>query len=181
MKLICKTDEGKDVLLTIEGTTITSIEPVFPESIIPPSLKSILSDVSSKTGISIDALKSKSRFRQIVDARCIYFRRAKEITKLSYASIGFEVNRDHATVIFGLNKAYTIREVIELYNRIFHPELNKPIIQDLNLKLPVLQKLTNPVVASTKEEFAPVKRIKGECEGFKPYMGYVSREKYLIQ
>ena len=85
------------------------------------NLKSVLKDVSKKTGISLDALRSKMRMRGIVDARYVYYRRAKELTKKKYshAKIGSLVNKDHATVTSGLKHAYNTREVIELYNKCF--------------------------------------------------------------
>ena len=82
-------------------------------------LKSILIDVSRKTGIKIELLQSKSREREVVDARFVYFRRAKEIGRFSLARIGREVNKDHATVLHGIYEAKETKPVIELYKRCY--------------------------------------------------------------
>ena len=67
----------------------------------------ILRDVSNKMNIEMESLKRKTRKREIVDARYIYFRRAKEKTKATLASIGLLVGQDHATVLAGIKKATT--------------------------------------------------------------------------
>jgi len=82
-------------------------------------LKKILEDVSDKTGIAIETLKSDWRKREVVDARFLYYRLAKERTKESLARIGEYVNKNHTTVLFGLKHAYNTREVIEQYDRYF--------------------------------------------------------------
>lgn len=79
----------------------------------------ILQRVSKETDISIDALKSSSRMREISDARKVYFRACREFTKASYFNIGSLVNRDHATVMHGERCAREIPEVVELYNKIY--------------------------------------------------------------
>lgn len=83
-------------------------------------LKKILEDVSDKTGIAIETLKSDWRKREVVDARFLYYRLAKENTKNnSLTRIGSLVNRDHATVTSGLKQAYSVRELIEQFDRYF--------------------------------------------------------------
>ena len=85
-------------------------------------LMEILRDVSKKTGVSMELLQSKSRDREITDARFIYFRRAKERTKYSLKRIGMEVNRDHATVLHGIKEANETDQVIELYKKCYEKE-----------------------------------------------------------
>lgn len=79
----------------------------------------ILQRVSRETDISIEALKSKSRVREISDARKVYFRACREFTKASLANIGSLVNRDHATVMHGERVAREIPEIDKLYNKIY--------------------------------------------------------------
>lgn len=83
------------------------------------ALPHILHRVSKMTGISIEELKSKSRKREVVDARFVYFRRAKEKTKHSLAEIGKIVHRDHTTVQHGIKEANQTREVMRLYKKCF--------------------------------------------------------------
>lgn len=47
-------------------------------------------------------LQTKTRKKEYVFARAIYFRLCKEFTTYSLASIGSTVNKDHATVLHGL-------------------------------------------------------------------------------
>ena len=79
----------------------------------------ILKDVSIRMGIPIEKLKSKTRKREIVDARYIYFRRAKEITKASTTKIGEYVNRHHATVIHGIKETFNVPDLIKKYESIY--------------------------------------------------------------
>ena len=84
-----------------------------------PVLNSILLDVCYRTGINLRLIKSNLRWREIVDARCIYYLRAKELTRYSLAVIGKGVNRDHSTVIHGLMEADRVKEIQELYKRCY--------------------------------------------------------------
>jgi hypothetical protein len=79
----------------------------------------ILFDVCKRTGFTLEELKGKCRKRELVDARFIYFRRAKEKTKASLSSIGKEVNKDHATVLHGINEASTCPELVKQYERYY--------------------------------------------------------------
>jgi chromosomal replication initiator protein len=84
------------------------------------SLNVILNDVSHKTNIPVELMKLKSRGRPIVEARQIYFKRAKEITKCSLAAIGLLVNRDHSTVIHGICTVNNVRELSKRYDEYFN-------------------------------------------------------------
>jgi chromosomal replication initiation ATPase DnaA len=83
------------------------------------SLDGILYQVSEKTGIPVSRLKNCERKREVVDARFVYFRRAKEKTKHSLAEIGKIVHRDHTTVLHGIKEANQTREVMRLYKKCF--------------------------------------------------------------
>ncbi|NLH53540.1 MAG: hypothetical protein GX459_11940 [Bacteroidales bacterium] len=79
----------------------------------------VLNDVCQKLHISADALKSKTRKREIVEARHIYFRRACEITRASLSKIGAVVFRDHCTVIYGRKQAHEVPDLIKKYESIY--------------------------------------------------------------
>ena len=83
------------------------------------TLDGILARVSERTGIPITDLKNRNRKREIVDARFVYYRRAKEKTKHSLAEIGKIVHRDHTTVLHGIKEANQTREVMRLYKKCF--------------------------------------------------------------
>ncbi len=55
--------------------------------------------------LSINNLHSRTRTRELAQARFIYFKLARKFCRYaSLTAIGKEVNRDHATVINGLKK-----------------------------------------------------------------------------
>lgn len=85
-----------------------------------PKIESILADVSNLTGIHFDALKSKDRNREIVEARFFYFYRARNLTKIPLRIIGDLVNRNHASVIHGVRMVDECREIKERYNELFN-------------------------------------------------------------
>lgn len=84
----------------------------------------ILRDVSRRTGISLEQLTSKTRKREVVDARFVYFLRCRNITKASLASIGLPVGKDHASVLHGIREANKTPQVIELYNKCYYTKSN---------------------------------------------------------
>jgi len=85
------------------------------------SLADILQEVSEKAKIPIEDLKSKIRKREMVDTRDIYYRRVKEVCgkKYSLAKIGREVNRDHATVLYGIKEANETMEIVDQYQEYY--------------------------------------------------------------
>jgi len=85
------------------------------------SLADILQEVSEKTKIPIEDLKSSTRKREVVDARDIYYRRAREVCGKMYslAKIGREVNKDHATVLWGYREACETKEIADQYQEYY--------------------------------------------------------------
>ena len=86
------------------------------------SLDGILHQVSEKTGIPVSRLKNCERKREVVDARFVYFRRAKEKTRHSLIEIGKLVHKDHSTVLHGIREANKTREIQTLYKKCFSDE-----------------------------------------------------------
>jgi hypothetical protein len=82
-------------------------------------LEAILKEVSDVTGICICDLKSRSRKREIAEARQFYFKRARVQTTAGIVLIGSLVGRDHATVIFGVRVVDGVREVRSKYEKLF--------------------------------------------------------------
>ncbi len=74
-------------------------------------LESLKNEIEFKTGID---LSSKSRRRDNVYARSLYFKICKKVTRHSLASIGRSVNRDHATVLHGVR---VFDNVVSVYER----------------------------------------------------------------
>lgn len=73
-------------------------------------LKLLKEEIEFKTEID---LSSKSRRRENVYARSLYFKICKKVTNCSLASIGRTVNRDHATVLHGIKVFDNVVSVYE--------------------------------------------------------------------
>ena len=83
------------------------------------NLESILNDVSDRMKIPMDELQGKTRKREVVDARFVFYRRAKRCTKASLSRIGMAVGKHHATVLHGIREAENTRQVVDLYKRLY--------------------------------------------------------------
>ena len=72
---------------------------------------------------NLDILKN-TRKRNYVEARCLYYKLCRELTKESLSNIGESVGRDHSGVIHSLNNvlqdsyAYIVFENIKLKNKL---------------------------------------------------------------
>lgn len=131
----------------------------------------VLADLCSRTATTPEMLRSKSRKRELVDLRFVYYRRAKEITTASLAAIGREVNRDHATVLHGVEEAHDVRAVQELYDRCYKhpaPQNNKPA-EVIHPVLPY--RLADPREKTVPSGKQLISHISGRGFGA-PYNGY---------
>lgn len=65
-------------------------------------------------------LSTKKRDRRFVKGRWVYYKLCKTLLKdkFSFASVGKSVNRDHATVIHGINNFYTYKDLQEHYEKL---------------------------------------------------------------
>ena len=89
-------------------------------------------------------LSSKSRKRELVYGRAVYFKLCKDLTRVSLHSIGKIVGRDHATVLHGLNLFDNVidtgyepflKKVYKAIKRKLTGEIaHQALIQDLNIK-----------------------------------------------
>ena len=119
-------DKGEKLIQLVES--IDKQKPIYKRTLsgdiekYQNSLITILNDVSAKLMIPVEVIRNKGRKREVVDARFIYYRRARKCTKASLAQIGLPVGRDHATVFSGLKQSKNIRQVIKLYERCYGRE-----------------------------------------------------------
>jgi hypothetical protein len=142
-------------------------------------LYNILKDVSIKTNISVDVMKGKSRKREVVEARQLFFKRAKEITNLSLSKIGSRLNRDHSTVLYGIKTVNNLKSLSERYDVYFNGR--KPFAT-LTETAAVLKKSPDEVELVVKKSeclkthgnafISPYRNIT-PCTN-QPYMGYKS-------
>jgi len=93
-------------------------------------------------------LAYKTRKREYVFARAVYYRLCKEFTKCSLTAIGKEVNKDHATVIHGLKVFKSFQSFpnmyqseLRAYNNIY-PAL-KIVSDELKKPETLLERITN--------------------------------------
>jgi len=70
----------------------------------------IMKAVGASTGIE-DFYISKTRKREYVDARRIAYKIFRVVKGYSYAKIGSMFNKDHATVLFGVNTTNSLMDV----------------------------------------------------------------------
>lgn len=110
---------GRESAITYKKLQQDKADKIFTEPL------QILRDVSRRTGISVDQLISKTRKREVVDARFVYFLRCRNITKASFSSIGLPVGKDHASVLHGVREAGRTPQVIELYNKCYGETASK--------------------------------------------------------
>jgi len=111
-----------DLLYRVKDDDIEIVNVRLPEKELrqcSPTALSILADVSKKTAIPLEILVTRTRRREVVDARYVYFRRAKEKTKASLREIGIPVGKDHASVLAGIRVANNVKAVMNLYNRLY--------------------------------------------------------------
>lgn len=130
----------------------------------------ILKRVSDITGIPVEALKSKSRKRELCDARFCYFRKCVEMKSGSLASIGKVVNVDHASVMHGVKKALETKEIKELYDSIFNVKRREEV------KVVPVEKPVLPYRLADQREHPDPVRVLPERSYCEPYHGYIPHQ-----
>jgi len=119
-------------------------------------LEAILKEVSDVTGISICDLNSRSRIREIAEARQFYFKRARVLTTAGSGMIGSLVGRDHATVLYGIKVVDNVREVRIKYKKLFEREEKVPTqTMDMLIGRGARPKMTSPYASIPSETIRP--------------------------
>jgi hypothetical protein len=85
-------------------------------------MKKSLKDIRKAVEIAsnIKDISVKTRKRNYIDARMIYYQISKEFTDYGTTIIGMEVDKDHATVMNGLNQFKKIKyipDIKDLYDK----------------------------------------------------------------
>ena len=93
----------------------------------------IMNLVENELGYNISG---KTRARQVVYGRAIYFKICKDRTNLSLQEIGETLNLHHATVLHSIRNVFPAFEMynpeyMEIYNRIIKAEVNIPADKQL--------------------------------------------------
>lgn len=92
------------------GNILDQIQPLGKIS----TLK-IMNLIAFATGITIEQMKSKTRKREIKEARQLFHCFCKKYTTLSLAVIGSYTGNDHATVKHSVNVVNNLRETEKVY------------------------------------------------------------------
>ncbi len=72
------------------------------------TMDKILSEVCAYYHISVDAVKSPSRNKEIVLPRHVFAYIAKDLTQTSFTTIGKKLNRDHTTILHSVEKVESL-------------------------------------------------------------------------
>jgi chromosomal replication initiator protein len=84
------------------------------------TVEDILKDVAEKNNISVELITSRTRKREVVEARHIYCYRAKTGFKFfSLNDIGQAIYRDHSTVIAGIHNVQNIPSLNKKYHELY--------------------------------------------------------------
>lgn len=67
-------------------------------------IKDIVDEVSRTTGISVDDIYSKKQTSEVSNARKMCFYIIREVTDMSFKSIGEKFKRDHSTVMYNIKQ-----------------------------------------------------------------------------
>ena len=95
------------------------------------SLDKLLKAISKFFDVSIFDLKSRSRIELVIDARHVFMKVSKEIyPNMSLLEIGTAVNRDHSTVINGINDVLRIKRKRSKYNLFVASKYMSQCLQD---------------------------------------------------
>lgn len=72
----------------------------------------ILECVAEKCDVAVCDITGLSRIQNIREARFLFCLITRELTRMTYQSIGNYINRDHCTVLHGIKRA---NELIDAY------------------------------------------------------------------
>jgi len=117
-------------------------------------IKTIFEIVQRETKVTAEELIGKSREKHIADARFLFYRIARE-SGYGFTFIGRAVKRDHTTVISGFERSKTLRDISDLYEKVFN-------------EIQMLNKIDNKLdIESTKKIFGKYtytyKLYQGKC------------------
>lgn len=101
------------------------------------TIRDIVHQVITETGLDYDTIFSKNRKSEIATARFIIWYFAKKYTDMTFLAIGKYFGRDHSSVMHGIS---TIKDLYDT-NKEIRSMINK-IAADLHLKISILQKNT---------------------------------------
>jgi len=84
----------------------------------------LFQEIEKFTGITKEELQSKTRLREVVDARIMYAYIMKSKTLLTLMKIGQQINRDHSCVIHYLRQFKNLQKTDKQFNLTYLKILN---------------------------------------------------------
>lgn len=161
--VISKSEGTKDFDLIYKNLPVKDID-----------LSYALNCVSNKTKIPINRILSRTRKREVCEARQFYFKWAREHVKdefgfiMSFDMIGKFICRDHATVMHGIKTVNDVKELREKYEELFEGKI--PIRKsDIDKELKDILIGKNPSGAKVVNMVSP---YSGVQSGIREYSGY---------
>jgi chromosomal replication initiator protein len=114
---------------------------------IETTLNELISVVSTYYNLNNKDLTGKSRKQHIANARQVYFYLARKHTNKTLSQIGSQVNRDHATALYGIRMISNLKEI--------YSETNDELIL-------IEQSIENPLIAKNIDLLAMCKSFAYE-------------------
>jgi len=91
----------------------------------------IQSEVCSRYGLEWSVILSRSRVREVVDARRLYSGILRNIFRLTYHEIGHILNKNHATIIHNMTQHDTFVRILKSYKKNYE-EIERALMLDDN-------------------------------------------------
>ena len=155
-----------------------------PPKIFLTNIHCVLSLVSSRAKINIEAIKGAYQGKEVVFARHCYFVIAREKTKEPFREIGKVVNKKYSNVITCIKRAKNCPEFVKEFNRLFDDimTLSTPVILRERPVRPIYKVVKREINSGVVEIFdsmidqsevkRPAKLSQFEYGAMQPFMGY---------
>jgi len=91
----------------------------------------IQSEVCSRYGLEWSMILSRSRVREVVDARRLYSGILRNVFRLTFQEIGNILNKNHATILHNINQHDTFVKILKSYKKNYE-EIERALMLDDN-------------------------------------------------
>lgn len=91
----------------------------------------IQSEVCSRYGLEWGVILSRSRVREVVDARRLYSGILRNVFRLTFQEIGDILNKNHATILHNINQHDTFVRILKSYKKNYE-EIERALMLDDN-------------------------------------------------
>lgn len=132
----------------------------------------IINEISEELKIPIRDLKSKSRKKHLVKARCIYFALSYGFVQLGVKTLSKHINKNHSTLYYGIeimeDMYFTDKDNIrKIYRNIFkNVEEKRGLLEDGIYKCPICNGKNIQIMAMVDINTKEIIPIKGKNNEF---------------